>query len=30
METAYISLSAGGQLGVMEWDEPGLKLNFMC
>jgi len=30
MKTAYISLSASGQLGVMEWDEPGLKLNFMC
>ncbi|HML09517.1 MAG TPA: SMP-30/gluconolactonase/LRE family protein, partial [Stellaceae bacterium] len=30
MKTAYITLSASGQLGVMEWDEPGLKLNFMC
>ena len=30
LRTAYISLSATGQLGVMEWPEPGLKLNFMC
>jgi gluconolactonase len=30
LRTAYISLSASGQLGVMEWPEPGLKLNFMC
>ncbi|HEX3863316.1 MAG TPA: SMP-30/gluconolactonase/LRE family protein [Stellaceae bacterium] len=30
MRTAYISLSASGQLGVMQWPEPGLKLNFMC
>src|SRR5262249_50643090 len=30
MRTAYISLSASGQLGVMQWSEPGLKLNFMC
>ena len=30
MKTAYISLSASGQLGVVEWDEPGVKLNFMC
>ena len=30
MKTAYITLSASGQLGVMEWFEPGLKLNFMC
>ena len=27
--SAYITLSAGGQLGVMDWPEPGLKLNFM-
>ena len=30
MKTAYITLSATGQLGVMQWSEPGLKLNFMC
>ena len=30
MRTAYITLSASGQLGVMDWFEPGLKLNFMC
>jgi gluconolactonase len=30
LRTAYITLSAGGQLGVMEWPEPGLKLNFMA
>ena len=30
MKTAYISLSANGQLGAMAWSEPGLKLNFMC
>jgi gluconolactonase len=29
LRTVYITLSASGQLGVMEWDEPGLKLNFM-
>lgn len=28
LKTAYITLSANGQLGVMEWPEPGLKLNF--
>ena len=28
MRTAYITLSDGGQLGVMQWPEPGLKLNF--
>jgi len=30
MKTAYITLSASGQLGAMAWPEPGLKLNFMC
>jgi gluconolactonase len=30
MKTAYVTLSANGQLGVMEWPEPGLKLNFMA
>ncbi len=29
LRTAYITLSASGQLGVMQWPEPGLKLNFM-
>jgi gluconolactonase len=28
MRTAYITLSDTGRLGVMEWPEPGLKLNF--
>lgn len=28
MKTAFISLSDTGCLGVMEWPEPGLKLNF--
>jgi gluconolactonase len=28
MRTAYITLSDTGQLGVMQWPEPGLKLNF--
>ena len=28
MCTAYITLSDSGQLGVMRWPEPGLKLNF--
>jgi gluconolactonase len=28
MRTAYITLSDTGQLGVMRWPEPGLKLNF--
>lgn len=28
MKTAYITLSDTGRLGVMEWPEPGLKLNF--
>ena len=30
MKTAYITLSATGQLAVTQWSEPGLKLNFMC
>jgi gluconolactonase len=29
MRTAYITLSDQGQLGTMQWPEPGLKLNFM-
>jgi gluconolactonase len=28
MRTAYITLSDSGQLGTMQWPEPGLKLNF--
>ena len=28
MRTAYIALSDSGQLDVMQWPEPGLKLNF--
>ncbi len=28
MRTAYVTLSATGKLGVMEWPEPGLRLNF--
>lgn len=28
MCTAYITLSATGRLGVMQWPTPGLKLNF--
>ncbi|MGE5268147.1 MAG: SMP-30/gluconolactonase/LRE family protein [Thiohalocapsa sp.] len=30
LKTAYITLSASGQLASMPWPEPGLKLNFMC
>jgi len=30
LRTAYITLSASGQLGAMEWPEPGLRLNFMA
>jgi gluconolactonase len=26
--TAYVSLSETGRLGVLDWPEPGLKLNF--
>jgi gluconolactonase len=29
LRTAYITLSATGRLGAMEWPEPGLRLNFM-
>ena len=28
MRTAYITLSDTGKLGVMQWPEPGLKLNY--
>jgi gluconolactonase len=28
MKTAYITLSGTGQLLVMDWPEPGLRLNF--
>ena len=28
MRTAYITLSGAGQLGAMQWPEPGLKFNF--
>jgi gluconolactonase len=28
MKTAYITLSANGQLAAMDWPEPGLRLNF--
>jgi gluconolactonase len=28
MRTAFIALSDSGQLAVMQWPEPGLKLNF--
>ena len=28
MTTAYITLSANGQLAAMDWPEPGLRLNF--
>src|SRR5690349_22699088 len=28
MKTAYITLSANGQLAQMDWPEPGLRLNF--
>jgi hypothetical protein len=28
MRTAYITLSDTGRLGMMQWPEPGLKLNF--
>ena len=28
MCTAYVTLSDTGRLGVMQWPEPGLKLNF--
>jgi len=28
MKTAYVTLSANGQLAAMDWPEPGLSLNF--
>lgn len=28
MRTAYVTLSATGRLGSLEWPEPGLRLNF--
>ena len=28
MRTAYVTLSDKGQLGMLQWPEPGLKLNF--
>jgi gluconolactonase len=28
MRTAYITLSDKGQLAVMQWPTPGLKLNY--
>jgi len=28
MRTAYITLSDSGRLGVVQWPEPGLRLNF--
>ena len=28
MRTAYVTLSATGRLGALDWGEPGLKLNF--
>jgi gluconolactonase len=28
MRTAYITLSDKGELGVMQWPTPGLKLNY--
>jgi gluconolactonase len=28
MRTAFITLSGSGQLAVMDWPEPGLKLNY--
>jgi len=28
MRTAYITLSGNGELGAMQWPEPGLRLNF--
>ncbi len=30
LRTAYITLSASGQLAAMDWPEPGLRLNFMA
>ena len=28
LRTAYVTLSATGRLGALEWAEPGLRLNF--
>jgi len=28
LRTAYVTLSATGKLGALDWAEPGLKLNF--
>src|SRR5262249_7440048 len=28
LRTAYVTLSDSGRLGVLQWPEPGLKLNF--
>ena len=28
MRTAYVTLSATGRLGALDWAEPGLRLNF--
>ena len=28
LRTAFITLSGVGHLAVMEWPEPGLRLNF--
>lgn len=30
MNTAYITLSAGGSVVAVDWPEPGLRLNFSC
>jgi gluconolactonase len=30
MRTAYVTLSASGQLAAMTWPAPGLRLNFMA
>lgn len=30
LKTAYVTLSASGQLASMPWPEPGLRLNFMA
>ena len=30
LRTAYLTLSASGQLASMAWPEPGLRLNFMA
>ena len=28
LRTAYVTLSATGRLGALDWGEPGLRLNF--